>query len=173
MGNLEICASASKFSSMSCVPKSKYNWVFYITIHHIVNFRHPVFERRGDDLYTNVTISLVEALVGFEMDIVHLDGHKVFFYNIKKYVTAHYRICSNWPQFIYLLQVHIERDKITKPGARMWKKGEGLPNFDNINIRGSLIITFDVEFPQTQLDEKQKEGENAISFCRYHKADLD
>lgn len=36
-----------------------------------------MFERRGDDLYTNVTISLVEALVGFEMDIVHLDGHKV------------------------------------------------------------------------------------------------
>nr|XP_057939060.1 dnaJ homolog subfamily B member 11 [Doryrhamphus excisus] len=92
--------------------------------------KHPVFERRGDDLYTNVTISLVEALVGFEMDIVHLDGHKV----------------------------HIMRDKVTKPGARMWKKGEGLPNFDNINIRGSLIITFDVEFPQTQLDEQQKKG---------------
>ncbi|XP_029385845.1 dnaJ homolog subfamily B member 11 [Echeneis naucrates] len=92
--------------------------------------KHPVFERRGDDLYTNVTISLVEALVGFEMDIVHLDGHKV----------------------------HIVRDKITKPGARMWKKGEGLPNFDNINIRGSLIITFDVEFPQTQLDDQQKDG---------------
>lgn len=50
------------------------------------------------------------------------------------------------------------RDKVTKPGARMWKKGEGLPNFDNINIRGSLIITFDVEFPQTQMDEKQKNG---------------
>ncbi|CAJ1078947.1 dnaJ homolog subfamily B member 11 [Xyrichtys novacula] len=92
--------------------------------------KHPVFERRGDDLYTNVTISLVEALVGFKMDIVHLDGHKV----------------------------HIERDKVTKPGARMWKKGEGLPNFDNINIRGSLIITFDVEFPQTQLDDQQKDG---------------
>ena len=40
-------------------------------------FRHALFERRGDDLYTNVTISLVEALVGFEMDITHLDGHKV------------------------------------------------------------------------------------------------
>ncbi|MBN3277335.1 DJB11 protein, partial [Polyodon spathula] len=38
--------------------------------------KHPVFERRGDDLYTNVTISLEEALVGFEMDITHLDGHK-------------------------------------------------------------------------------------------------
>lgn len=41
----------------------------------------------------------------------------------------------------------------------MWKKGEGLPNFDNNNIRGSLIITFDVEFPPTQLDEQQKNGE--------------
>lgn len=28
-------------------------------------------------MYTNVTISLVEALTGFEMDIAHLDGHKV------------------------------------------------------------------------------------------------
>ena len=45
-------------------------------------FRHAVFERRGDDLYTNVTISLVEALVGFEMDITHLDGHKVRFENV-------------------------------------------------------------------------------------------
>lgn len=38
-----------------------------------------MFERRGDDLYTNVTISLVEALIGFEMDIEHLDGHKVLY----------------------------------------------------------------------------------------------
>lgn len=89
-----------------------------------------MFERRGDDLYTNVTISLVEALVGFEMDITHLDGHKV----------------------------HIVRDKITKPGSRIWKKGEGLPSFDNNNIRGSLIITFDVDFPKEQLDDQQKDG---------------
>ena len=39
--------------------------------------RHEHFERRGDDLYTNVTIGLVDALNGFEMDIEHLDGHKV------------------------------------------------------------------------------------------------
>lgn len=58
------------------------------------------------------------------------------------------------------------RDKITKPGARMWKKGEGLPNFDNNNIRGSLIITFDVEFPQTQLDEQQKNGESSSDLWR-------
>ena len=28
-------------------------------------------------LYTNVTVSLVDALNGFEMDIQHLDGHQV------------------------------------------------------------------------------------------------
>ena len=39
--------------------------------------RHPVFERRGDDLYTNLTISLRDALVGFETEITHLDGHPV------------------------------------------------------------------------------------------------
>lgn len=65
---------------------------------------------------------------------------------------------------VFTSQVHIVRDKITKPGARMWKKGEGLPNFDNNNIRGSLIITFDVEFPPTQLDEQQKNGEKLIQF---------
>lgn len=92
--------------------------------------KHPIFERRGDDLYTNVTISLVESLVGFEMDITHLDGHKV----------------------------HISRDKITRPGAKLWKKGEGLPNFDNNNIKGSLIITFDVDFPKEQLTEEAREG---------------
>ncbi|CAF95988.1 unnamed protein product, partial [Tetraodon nigroviridis] len=211
--------------------------------------KHPVFERRGDDLYTNVTISLVEALVGFEMEVVHLDGHKsqdlstqpkrrqrarrrgwrstggltkailekdtgrrrpslmqsrgeedLHEAPLKKnaaQLTADARP-AGWqhgrrkPQFprgrpmqehsgralevwrtrkatetdlmrarnpqSVLGAVHIVRDKITKPGARMWKKGEGLPNFDNNNIRGSLIITFDVEFPQTQLDEQQKDG---------------
>ncbi|XP_055381668.1 dnaJ homolog shv [Condylostylus longicornis] len=89
---------------------------------------HSVFERRGDDLYTNVTISLQEALVGFSMEINHLDGHKV----------------------------SIVRDKITWPGARIKKKGEGMPNFDNNNLQGTLYITFDVEFPKKELSEEEK-----------------
>ena len=40
-------------------------------------YRHSLFERRGDDLYTNLTISLRDALVGFETEITHLDGHSV------------------------------------------------------------------------------------------------
>ena len=66
--------------------------IFKLRIH-----KHKVFERRGLDLYTNVTISLQQALTGFEMDIEHLDGHKV----------------------------HITRDKVTWPGARIRKRDEG------------------------------------------------
>lgn len=36
-----------------------------------------MFERRGDNLYTNLTITLRDALVGFTVDIKHLDGHLV------------------------------------------------------------------------------------------------
>ena len=50
------------------------SWLYHICSSHL---RHPIFERRGDDLYTNVTISLRDALVGFDMDITHLDGHLV------------------------------------------------------------------------------------------------
>jgi len=89
---------------------------------------HAKFERRGDDLYTNVTISLVDALSGFEMDLEHLDGHKV----------------------------HLSREKITWPGARIRKKGEGMPNYENNNLFGTMYITFDVAFPKGELSENDK-----------------
>ena len=43
----------------------------------LISYRHSLFERRGDDLYTNVTVTLGDALVGFDMNIEHLDGHLV------------------------------------------------------------------------------------------------
>ncbi|XP_013780641.2 dnaJ homolog shv-like [Limulus polyphemus] len=91
---------------------------------------HAIFERRGDDLYTNITISLTDALCGFEMDITHLDGHKV----------------------------HVSRDKITWPGARLRKKNEGMPNYENNNVFGTLYITFDVDFPKGQLSKENIEA---------------
>ncbi|XP_022671501.1 dnaJ homolog shv-like [Varroa jacobsoni] len=91
---------------------------------------HPVFQRKGDDLYTNVTVSLMDALVGFETEITHLDGHKV----------------------------KIVRDGVTWPGARMRKLNEGMPNYlDNLK-KGVLYVTFDVAFPKGPFDDDQKEA---------------
>ncbi|XP_054711768.1 LOW QUALITY PROTEIN: dnaJ homolog subfamily B member 11-like [Uloborus diversus] len=90
---------------------------------------HTIFERRGDDLYTNITISLTDALCGFTTEITHLDGHKV----------------------------EISREKITFPGARIRKKNEGMPNYENNNLKGTLYITFDVDFPKGELSVENRE----------------
>lgn len=51
----------------------------------------------------------------------------------------------------------VTREKITWPGARIRKKGEGMPNYDNNNLQGTLYITFDVEFPKEDFSENEKE----------------
>ena len=52
----------------------------------------------------------------------------------------------------------VVRDKITWPGARIRKVSEGMPNYENNNVKGTLFITFDVEFPKGALSEEEKEG---------------
>ena len=64
------------------------------------------------------------------MQIDHLDGHKVL----------------------------VERKKVTWPGARIAKKNEGMPNYENNNVRGTLFITFDVNFPKGELTDDDKAG---------------
>lgn len=66
------------------------------------------------------------------MEIPHLDGHLV----------------------------SVTRDKVTWPGARIRKKGEGMPNYDNNNLHGTLYITFDVEFPKQELTEEDKDSKS-------------
>jgi len=105
-----------------------FNSFIYIFIY--LFYRHKIFERRGDDLYTNITISLIDALAGFDMEITHLDKH--------------------------IVKIH--RDKITWPGAKIKKKGEGMPNYHSNLDKGVLVITFDVDFPKGELTPEQKEG---------------
>lgn len=73
-----------------------------------------------------------DALLGFTLDIKHLDGHTVT----------------------------IQRDKITKHGARIRKKGEGMPNYDNNSLHGSLYVTFDIAFPDNDFTDEQKESKS-------------
>merc|ERR1719198_2532875 len=39
--------------------------------------KHKEFTRRGADLFVERSISLVEALCGFEIEVTHLDGRKL------------------------------------------------------------------------------------------------
>ncbi|CAF4813969.1 unnamed protein product [Rotaria socialis] len=92
--------------------------------------KHPRFERKKNDLYTNLTITLQDALNGFDVSFPHLDGHDVV----------------------------VKREKITWPGARIKKKGEGLPQHDQNNIIGDLYVTIDVDFPKGAFDNEQREA---------------
>lgn len=78
--------------------------------------------------------------MGFEIEIEHLDGHKVT----------------------------ITREKVTWSGARIRKKGEGMPNYENNNLHGTLYVTFDVEFPKQEFTSEEKEGktyDNKLTFA--------
>lgn len=46
----------------------------------------------------------------------------------------------------------------------MRKAFEGMPNYENNNVKGSLFITFDVEFPKGSLTEEAKEGKWKICW---------
>ncbi|XP_019197399.1 PREDICTED: dnaJ protein ERDJ3B [Ipomoea nil] len=87
---------------------------------------HDQFKREGNDLHTTVTITLVQALVGFEKTIKHLDDHLV----------------------------DIGSKGITKPKEVKKFKGEGMPHHFS-NKKGDLYVTFEVLFP-TSLTAEQK-----------------
>lgn len=87
---------------------------------------HDIFRREGNNLHTTVTITLVQALVGFEKTLKHLDEHLV----------------------------DIGSKGITKPKEVRKFKGEGMPlHFSN--KKGDLYVTFEVLFPSS-LTESQK-----------------
>lgn len=85
------------------------------------------FERRGNDLMLNYTISLVDALVGFSKQIEHLDGHKVT----------------------------LSSDKVTKPGDYHFVPNEGMPIYGQEPRHGNLFVQYTVAFPAL-LTEQQK-----------------
>ncbi|XP_052187037.1 dnaJ protein ERDJ3B [Diospyros lotus] len=93
---------------------------------------HDQFRREGNDLHTTVSITLVQALVGFEKKIKHLDEHLV----------------------------DISTKGITKPKETRKFKGEGMPLHFSAK-KGDLYVTFEVLFP-TSLTEDQKTKIKAV-----------
>lgn len=92
-------------------------------IYNIV--KHDTYERRGNDLYANMTIGLPDALTGFRSEITQLDGRKLV----------------------------IKRDEVTWPGMKLRIKNEGMPDYrDNTRV-GNLVLTFDVQFPRGKFSQ--------------------
>jgi len=77
--------------------------------------------------------------VGFQTELTQLDGRKIL----------------------------IERNTVTWPGAKIRKKGEGMPNYENNNLHGYLIITIDVQFPKNDFTEQDKEGNLYFNNLNY------
>jgi len=88
---------------------------------------HKRFVRKGDDLYTTVNVTLLEALVGFSKKMKHLDGH----------------------------DVEIKKSDITKPNEVISIEDEGMPHHQYPSQFGSLFVELNIKMP-TSLTEQQK-----------------
>ena len=83
------------------------------------------FHRDGDNLYTKISINLVDALCGFEN---------------KKMVQT---LDGRW------LNVKVPMGKVVKPGDSIVIKGEGMPIFNSIlSSSGDLFVGIEIEFPK-------------------------
>ena len=86
---------------------------------------HPVFTRESDDLHCNVSISMVDAALGCEVDLDMPDG-----------------------------EVHTVRIPAgTQPGAVRREHGKGMPNV-RTGRRGNLVVLVNVTIPK-DLDEEE------------------
>lgn len=84
--------------------------------------KHDIFKRQGADLIMKKEITLFEALAGVRFTVTHLDGHKVTITSKPGEVIAHEAI-KQVPD-------------------------EGMPVYGHSQVRGVLIIQFEVKFPE-------------------------
>jgi DnaJ family protein A protein 2 len=83
---------------------------------------HPVFKRKGADLFYQKTLTLAESLCGFKFAIPHLDNRQLL-------------VSSN------------EGD-VVKPDSFKAVYDEGMPIWQRSLEKGRLFIHFDVTFPE-------------------------
>ncbi|OQS05603.1 hypothetical protein THRCLA_02289, partial [Thraustotheca clavata] len=97
-------------------------------IMRLIQQPHKTFRRTGDDLHADITISLKDALLGFESSLIHLDERKVT----------------------------VEADGVTTPFEVRVLSGEGMPHHNFPSQHGDLHVLHRIQFPK-QLSPAQKE----------------
>ena len=93
---------------------------------------HPIFERKGDDLYLFQSIPFSLAVLGGEIEIPTLEGKK------------------------FLLKIPVG----SSPGKILQIPGKGIPHFSHYG-RGSLYVQLQIQIPK-RLTRKQKELLNKL-----------
>jgi len=88
----------------------------------LIEKKHEVFKRNGNDLYMETTIPLIEALAGFSFTIKHLDDR--------------------------VLLVKSDKGEIINPGDIKMIANEGMPIHKRPFEKGNLYIHFNIEFPK-------------------------
>lgn len=88
---------------------------------------HEIFKRRGADLLITKTVSINEALCGFEWMITHLDGRQIVIRS---------------PPGEVIKPTEIDGSPFVKVIA-----DEGMPSLGNPFVKGDLYVHFKVEFP--------------------------
>lgn len=83
---------------------------------------HLKFKRKYDDLYMDHTLSLSEALSGFQFVVTHLDGRQLL-------------IASN-------------PGEVIKPDQHKAINDEGMPQYQRPFMKGRLYINFSIVFPE-------------------------
>ncbi|KAI6669741.1 hypothetical protein NL676_004626 [Syzygium grande] len=89
---------------------------------------HPKFKRKGEDLFVEHTLSLTEALCGFQFVLTHLDGRQLL-------------IKSN-------------PGEVVKPDSFKAINDEGMPMYQRPFMKGKLYIHFTVDFPESLSPEQ-------------------
>ena len=85
----------------------------------VIQETHEIFTRTGDDLHMALKISLLDSLVGFKTNVVHLDDHVV----------------------------DISKSDVTYCSEVMKLSNEGMPKKSGSG-KGDLYVTFLIDFPR-------------------------
>lgn len=119
---------------------------------------HPKFKRKSDDLYVEHSLSLTEALCGFQFALTHLDGRQLLIKSdpgevikpgniLRKLVIFVSSECVPFTTIHYILFCSFSL--FPMPGQYKAINDEGMPHHLRPFIKGRLYIHFNVDFPDS------------------------
>jgi molecular chaperone DnaJ len=105
---------------------------------------HPLLDRRGQDLYLQVPVTVAEAMYGASIDVPTPDG-----------------------------TVKLKVPPGSQSGSKLRLRGKGVPEMKG-TARGDLYVVPMVHVPTNGANERLRDGVNAIedSYARHPRADL-